>query len=123
MHDSSLYLSLRVTMATGNFQSAPGLMEVAHSGQTTEKLVNSYSEYFKGENSLEERESNATQVTETFYELVTDFYEYGYGQSFHYAPLWNDKENRESIAMFESEIGRQLNIRPGDTVLVSQFLN
>lgn len=95
---------------------------MAHAGEATEALIDSYSKFYTGEkNKLEERESNAKEVTETFYELVTDFYEYGYGQSFHFSPVWSDKKNEECVALYEREIGRLLKLQPGKRVLVSSY--
>ncbi len=36
-------------------------------------------------NSEEERKANYEEVVNSYYDLATDFYEYGWGQSFHFA--------------------------------------
>ena len=36
-------------------------------------------------------------LTRDYYDLVTSFYEYGWGESFHFAPLYQDKSFLESI--------------------------
>lgn len=43
------------------------------------------------ENDVEERRHQAQSMTNAFYDLVTDFYEYGWGQSFHFAKLYKGK--------------------------------
>lgn len=37
---------------------------------------------------VEERRHEAQNMTNSFYDMVTDFYEYGWGQSFHFAKLY-----------------------------------
>ncbi|XP_065843096.1 uncharacterized protein [Oscarella lobularis] len=45
-----------------------------------------YTKYFDNDgNSLKKEES--AEICSRYYELVTDFYEYGWGQSFHFAPM------------------------------------
>lgn len=68
---------------------------------------------------VQERVSTAHTMTETFYNLVTDFYEYGYGQSFHFTPLYDDKGFEECIADYEQEAGRMIGAKPGMKILVS----
>ncbi len=67
---------------------------------------------------VQERIETASSVVETFYNLVTDFYEYGWGQSFHFAPLYEGKDVQKCIAEYEQEVGRKIGAKPGMTVLV-----
>lgn len=68
-----------------------------------------------------ERKETAETTTEIFYNLVTDFYEYGWGESFHFAPIYDDKTLQECIAEYEKEAGKMVGAKPGITVLVSQM--
>jgi sterol 24-C-methyltransferase len=52
-----------------------------------------------------------------FYDLVTDFYEYGWGQSFNFASRFRDESLREAIARGEHALARHLELRPGMRVL------
>nr|CAB3491169.1 unnamed protein product [Digitaria exilis] len=57
-----------------------------------------------------------------YYDLVTSFTEYHWGQSFHFAPRWNGETLRESIKRFEHFIALQLGLKKGmkhDIVLVA----
>lgn len=109
-------------MTSQPLHKSPGVFDVVHVGDSAETLHDSYSKFFSGEkNTLEEREANAREVTETFYELVTDFYEFGYGQSFHFSPAWSDKKNEECIALYEREMGQLLKMKPGKRFLVSSY--
>lgn len=65
------------------------------------------------------RIENAQVMTETFYNLVTDFYEFGYGQSFHFTPLYDSKSFEECIADYERDAGKMIGAKPGMKLLVS----
>ena len=100
----------------------PGVTQVVHLTEGGAKnVVDSYSRFYTSfsEEKKREREENSRQITESFYELVTDFYEYGYGQSFHFGPLYEGLSNDECLVRYEREIARDLNVKPGDRVLVS----
>lgn len=56
-------------------------------------------------------------ITDMFYNLVTDFYEYGWGDSFHFAPRYKGESFMESIARHEYFLAKKLNMNPGEKVL------
>lgn len=56
-------------------------------------------------------------ITDMFYNLVTDFYEYGWGDSFHFAPRYRGESFSESIARHEYFLAKKLNMNPGEKVL------
>ena len=70
-----------------------------------------------------DRIENIESIADTFYNLVTDFYEYGYGQSFHFAPFYDGKTFKECIAECEREVGRMIGAKPGVKILVSESLH
>ncbi|CAF1553497.1 unnamed protein product, partial [Rotaria sp. Silwood1] len=49
--------------------------------------------------------------------LVTDFYEYGWEQSFHFANRFRDETLAESIQRHESYLALKMNLKAGDKVL------
>ncbi|CAF3727088.1 unnamed protein product [Rotaria sp. Silwood1] len=53
----------------------------------------------------------------SYYSLVTDFYEYGWGQSFHFANRFHDETLAESIQRHESYLALKMNLKAGDKVL------
>lgn len=65
----------------------------------------------------EERKANYTDMVNKYYDLVTSFYEYGWGESFHFAPRWKGESLRESIKRHEHFLALQLGLRPGHKVL------
>lgn len=71
------------------------------------------------ETALKNRREHAKDVATNFYSLVTDFYEYGYGHSFHFAPIYDGKSLSECIAMYEQGVAKLLKAKPGMKLLVS----
>lgn len=63
------------------------------------------------------RKSNYTRMINAYYDLVTDFYEYGWGQSFHFAPRHHGESFPASIARHEMYLGLRLGLQPGMRVL------
>ncbi|HVH80905.1 MAG TPA: methyltransferase domain-containing protein [Stellaceae bacterium] len=58
-----------------------------------------------------------TALVNEFYDLVTDFYEYGWGQSFNFATRFRGETMREAIARGEHGLALRLGLRPGMRVL------
>jgi sterol 24-C-methyltransferase len=52
-----------------------------------------------------------------YYDLVTDFYEYGWGQSFHFAPRFPVETFREAILRHEHFLASNLEVSSTDKVL------
>ncbi|KAI3690573.1 hypothetical protein L2E82_48683 [Cichorium intybus] len=57
------------------------------------------------------------QQVNKYYDLVTSFYEYGWGESFHFAPRWKGESLKESIKRHEHFLALQLGLKPGQKVL------
>ena len=66
---------------------------------------------------IEERKAGYLKLVDRFYILVTDFYEYGWGQSFHFAPRRKAESLAGSIARYEQFVSQVLKLRPGMRVL------
>ena len=65
---------------------------------------------------LEKRKSDYRQFTDLYYDLVTDFYEYGWGSSFHFAPRVPGESFKASLARHEHYLAHMLGLRPGMVV-------
>ena len=52
-----------------------------------------------------------------YYDLATAFYEYGWGESFHFAHRYKWESLRESIIRHEHFLASKLNVGPGKKVL------
>ena len=62
------------------------------------------------------KEEYASMVT-SFYDLITDFCEHGWGQSIHFAPMKVGMSFEESIASHEYFLGEAIGLRPDMKVL------
>ena len=62
---------------------------------------------------LEQRKTYYKNLTNQYYDLVTDFYEYGWGRSFHFAPRAPNESFPESLARHERYLAHRLALRPG----------
>jgi sterol 24-C-methyltransferase len=58
-----------------------------------------------------------TKTTETFYNLITDFYEYGWGQSFHFGPKWASETFEQGIKRYEHWFASQIGAKKGMRIL------
>ena len=58
-------------------------------------------------------ESAGSEVSNLYYNLATDFYEYGWGRSFHFAPRVPGETFRESIVRHERNLADALGLKPG----------
>jgi len=63
------------------------------------------------------RKQNYTTLVNTYYDLATDFYEYGWGKCFHFAPRRIGESVDASIARHEHFLALRLGLRPGMKVL------
>lgn len=56
-------------------------------------------------------------LTEKYYDLVTDFFEYGWGKSFHFAPQSSKEKTKEAMLRYELKMVEALQLKPGMKVL------
>ena len=56
-------------------------------------------------------------MVERYYKLVTDFYEFGWGPSFHFAPTMDGESLEQSIANHQYFLGDALGLKPSVNVL------
>ena len=54
-----------------------------------------------------------TNMAETFYNIATDFYEWGWSQSFHFAPRWSSESFESSLIRHEHGLAMHLDLRKG----------
>uniref|UniRef100_A0A2R2UK37 Methyltransferase n=1 Tax=Paris polyphylla TaxID=49666 RepID=A0A2R2UK37_PARPY len=74
-----------------------------------------YHVYFGGDE--ETRKTNYSDMVNKYYDLATSFYEFGWGESFHFAPRWKGESLRESIKRHEHFLALQLGLKSGMKVL------
>ncbi|MEJ0019572.1 MAG: methyltransferase domain-containing protein [Acetobacteraceae bacterium] len=98
--------------------AAPGLLRVA-SGTAADievpAAVDRHQAYFDA--APADRGLDHATVVSGYYDLVTDFYEYGWGQSFHFAPRARGETFRESMLRHEQFLALRLRLSPASQVL------
>jgi len=80
-----------------------------------------YLKYFDSKKDREEtkelRTAASMDVVNNYYDLATDFYEYGWGEAFHFAVLQKGESREHSFAKYEYSLALKLGLEPGDLVL------
>jgi sterol 24-C-methyltransferase len=66
---------------------------------------------------VDARKSAYQTMVKDYYDLVTDFYEHGWGESFHFAPRYRRESFKASIARHQHFLASHLGLRPGMRVL------
>lgn len=66
---------------------------------------------------LEKRRGDYRELVGQYYDLATDFYEYGWGQSFHFAPRHDGETLHESIVRHEHWLAHRLQLEASSQVL------
>lgn len=92
-------------------------------GNEFEESIKDYEGMFAGarektgaitsEESVEVRRERYASMINHFYNLVTDFYEWGWCQSFHFGPRWHNETFLESIKRTEYYLCLRLGLVPG----------
>ena len=67
------------------------------------RTIRDYEQRFKeGKSGTRENAVGSNrEVNDLYYDLVTDFFEYGWGRSFHFAPRVRGESFKESLARHE----------------------
>jgi sterol 24-C-methyltransferase len=91
------------------------LVQTSLSNGEVKSVVDEYNSFHAG--SVETRKSNYTKMVNDYYDLVTDFYEYGWGQSFHFAPRHKGESFDASLVRHELYLAHVLGLKPGMKVL------
>ena len=103
------------------YRSKPGTFELSGGNIDSKQIKNEFEGYSKSYGTeagsgITDR-SNTSELVDKFYSLVTDIYEWGWGQSFHFSPLLPGKSVRESEAAHEARLAAIIGLRPGKNVL------
>lgn len=98
------------------------LLDAARTGLAAEQVQETVNEYrdLHDESRGGDRVARSSQyekMINQYYDLVTDFYEYGWGDSFHFAPRQRGESLRESILRHEHYLAMRLGLGPEMRVL------
>lgn len=92
--------------------------KTANSGKRTDSIsdvMQAYRESFDDATGADAdtRKRNYQALVNSFYDMVTDFYRYGWGDSFHFAPRRNGEKFKESLARCQRFVADELNLKAG----------
>jgi len=82
-----------------------------------DKTTKNFLGEFKQKDEHDIRRDKYRETTQTFYNLITDFYEYGWGHSFHFSPAWTGETFKEATTRYEHTFALKLGLRPGQKVV------
>ena len=94
------------------------VLKDADKSSGVDSAVSEYEEQFKSaeRGGSDAETSQHTSVNNLYYDLVTDFFEYGWGKSFHFAPRVPGESFKASLARHERYMAHTLGLRPGMVV-------
>ncbi len=75
-----------------------------------------FNQHYQGD-AASAKTQDQTSTADIFYNIVTDFYEWGWGPSFHFATRHSQETFRESLRRHEYYLSNKLQLKPGMTVL------
>lgn len=79
--------------------------------------IDGYNNLYDGDKSAEERNADYAALVDTYYDLATEFYEWGWGTSFHFADRRQGETFRQSILRHEYYLAGRLGLNKGATIL------
>lgn len=83
-----------------------------------DKMINTYNDLHDDSTAgVEGRNSSYTTLVNAYYELATLFYEWGWGDSFHFAYQLKHESFKTAIARHEYYLAGRLGVKAGDRVL------
>ena len=94
------------------------LSDVLKEKQQTDGVAPAVNEYERGfyhakDSDLETKQNDFRKLADLYYDLVTDFYEFGWGRSFHFAPRVPGETFKASLARHEHFLALKLGLQPG----------
>ena len=94
------------------------VLKDAEESSNVDSAVSEYEEQFKSaeRGGSDGATSQHTTVNNLYYDLVTDFFEYGWGRSFHFAPRVPGESFKASLARHEHYMAHALGLKPGMVV-------
>jgi len=101
----------------GDYKRKPGSFDLSGGSISKDKVKDEFNAYANsygkaaGEG-IKDR-TKTVELVDVFYSLVTDIYEWGWGQSFHFSPRLPGKDLKASEAAHEARLAALLQLKPG----------
>ena len=94
---------------------ASGLLKGAIKNGDVASAIQEYEERYggAGREARELRKTEYRKFVKLYFDLVTDFYEYGWDRSFHFAPRSKEEGFEASLARHEYRLARKIGLGPG----------
>lgn len=88
---------------------------------SSDKVADNYNQYWsffrRPKQTAVDSSEKVPAFVDTFYNLVTDIYEWGWGQSFHFSPSVPGKSHKEETILHEERVVDLLRAGPGQRIL------
>lgn len=86
------------------------------------QTINGYTKFYdqnkkESDEQVDNRHSNKEELVTSYYDIATDFFEYGWGESFHFSQLRPGESREHAFAKHEYRLALKLQIQPTDKVL------
>lgn len=109
------YLAMKVSWFRKNPFHSFGGKTGAMAKDLVDSGINSYNQFFDQEDGkgVGSRILSTPEFVDKFYSLITDFYEYGWGESFHFAAREIGESFEASIIRQETAIAETIGLKPG----------
>lgn len=115
------YVSWQNTLVTTRkgqrFTSATEIGGGSLKGDQVQKGWENYSKKYGEQTTVSIDAGEVPQLVDTFYNLITDIYEWGWGQSFHFSPSLRNADTKASEMAHETRVADSLRLQPGMKVL------
>jgi sterol 24-C-methyltransferase len=104
-------------LLAGVKQTVTFLLSMSESKKQTSGRIDGYTKQFSGEKSTGDRNEDYASLVNDYYDLATEFYEWGWGTSFHFADRRKGESFHQSILRHEYYLAGRLGVNKGSLLL------
>ena len=101
----------------GNIPGALELMQKSVERDKVQAMFDKYDQVQEGDASKRVVDGTTQEMVDAYYNMATDFYEMGWGESFHFAHCLVNETHDQSILRHEHRLADQLRVKPGQHIL------
>jgi sterol 24-C-methyltransferase len=112
-----LLLLLGPSLSVGVKQTITFLSSMSKSKKQTAGRIDGYTKQFGEEKSTGDRNEDYASLVNDYYDLATEFYEWGWGTSFHFADRRKGESFQQSILRHEYYLAGRLGVNKGSLLL------
>jgi len=99
-------------------QNVGRLFNIAKRGMTGKEDVGKFDKIYEGlDGNQQQQKAKDADVANSFYNLATEFYEYGWGDSFHFGFRRRDEPHWKCLINSQAFVAQKLQVGDGDKVL------